>query len=211
MEDELFIHPDNHHIRDNIHYKFEQITDRDLGQMYLIYNKALVVRTSDCIMFFRQEFDNEKRSYFWKSYHKIDIQGTIYFINGNQRIQITTEENIYVYNIDYETLEPTLENVMFNFMECDQMMFGSQRKFCITYKKNEKNFEVRTRKFNTNFRIQLDNDNFEASKGISIFSANVFIVSKDNEIFVYDSITFNKIVKNTIVLKLMPSKTREPN
>ena len=161
--------------------------------MYLIYNKALVVRTSDSIMFFRQVYDNEKRNFFWKSYHQIDIQGTIYFINGNQRIQITSREKIYVYKIDYHSLEPELENVMFNFMECDQMIFGSQRRFCITYKKNEPNFEVRTRKYNNNFKIKIDPDNYEASKGLSIQSEKAFIVSKKNQIFVYDSNGFQRI------------------
>ena len=170
-------------------------------------------------------YDNEKRSFFWKSYHKLDIQGAIYYSSWvNQRIQITTEEKIYVYIIDYETLEPTLENVMFNFMECDQMMFGSQRRFCITYKKNEPNFEIRTRKYNNNFKIQIDNDNFEGSKGINITSENVFIVSNFNKIFVYNSENFQRIKQDkylnscikkpedyTLDLDLFESTTRERN
>ena len=108
--------------------------------MYLIYNKALVVRQSECIAFFKQTLDDEKRSLFWKQYTQIDLQGTIYFIKGNQRIQVTTEEKIYVYKIDYDTLMPELENVMYNYMFCDQMMFGKMRRFNITYRKNEKGY-----------------------------------------------------------------------
>ena len=69
LEDETVFNPDDHQSTENMHYKFEKITHRELGQMYLVYDKALVVRTSDSIMFFRQIFDNEKRSYFWKPYH----------------------------------------------------------------------------------------------------------------------------------------------
>jgi hypothetical protein len=116
-----------------------------------------------------------------------------------------------VYLIDYETLEPTLENVMFNLMECDQMLFGSKRKFCITYKKNEANFEVRTRKYHNDFRILLEDHNFEASKGISISSVEVFIVSKDNCLFVYDSRNFQRIYEETLELKLIESDTKESN
>ena len=65
----MVIDPDDHTNFGNKYYKLEKITDRDLGQMYLIYNKALVVRTSDSIMFFKQIYDNEKRSYFWKPHH----------------------------------------------------------------------------------------------------------------------------------------------
>lgn len=31
---------------------------------------------------------------------------------------------------------PKLENVMTNFMQCSQMMFGSKVKYCVTYKNN---------------------------------------------------------------------------
>jgi hypothetical protein len=42
----------------------------------------------------------------------------IYFIKGNKRIQVTTDEKVYFYLIDPVTFEPTLENVMFNYMNC---------------------------------------------------------------------------------------------
>lgn len=45
-------------------------------------------------------------------------QNTIYFINGNVRIQIVTEEKIYYYLIDRKTLQATLVYVMFNYMKC---------------------------------------------------------------------------------------------
>ena len=35
---------------------------------------------------------------------------------------------------------PNLENVMYNYMSCNQMMIGSMRKYAITYKSNEKTF-----------------------------------------------------------------------
>lgn len=38
--------------------------------------------------------------------------------------------------IDLETFEPKLDNVMYNFMGCSQMMFGSKVKYGITYKTN---------------------------------------------------------------------------
>lgn len=47
------------------------------------------------------------------------MRGFIYFIKGNKRIQITTDDLIYFYLIDPETFEPELENVMFNFMGCN--------------------------------------------------------------------------------------------
>ena len=65
------------------------------------------------------------------------MRGQLYFIKGNIRIQVTTDDRVFFYKIDKETLIPNLENVMFNFMNASQMMFGSKVRFCVTYKQNE--------------------------------------------------------------------------
>ena len=103
--------------------------------MYLIYNKALIVRSSNIIQFFRQERESiESNRLIWKIYKTLNHRGNIYSIKGNSIIQITTSDLIYFYEIDPETLEPTILQVMYNFMDCSQMMFGSKNIYCITYK-----------------------------------------------------------------------------
>lgn len=95
--------------------KCEKITDADLGDMYLLFDQALVVRSSSSILFFK--IDDE--SGLWKEYHRFPkMRGQIYFIRGNIRIQVTTDEMIYFYKIDKETLIPDLENCMANYMQC---------------------------------------------------------------------------------------------
>lgn len=108
----------------------------DLGQMYLIYNTALVARSSSQILFFKLQYDEISDTRKWKQYHSINARGLIYYIKGNIRIQITTDEKIYFYLMNRETCEPILENVMYNYMNCNQMMFGSKVRYCITYKTN---------------------------------------------------------------------------
>jgi len=49
----------------------------------------------------------------------LERRGFIYYIKGNIRIQITTDEKIFFYLIDKETFEPILENVMMNYMACN--------------------------------------------------------------------------------------------
>jgi hypothetical protein len=63
------------------------------------------------------------------------------------RIQITTDEKIFFYFIDEETLEPTLENVMYNYMTCSTMMFGKRVRYGITYKAKERSFNLYRRKY----------------------------------------------------------------
>jgi hypothetical protein len=64
------------------------------------------------------------------------MRGFIYYIKGNVRIQITTDAKIFFYLIEKDTLKPILENAMFNFMNCNQMMFGSKVRYSVTYKTN---------------------------------------------------------------------------
>lgn len=81
--------------------------------MYLLFDQALVVRSSSSILFFK--IDDETG--LWKEYHRFPkMRGQIYFIRGNIRIQVTTDEMIYFYLIDKETLIPELENCMANYM-----------------------------------------------------------------------------------------------
>jgi len=49
------------------------------------------------------------------------MRGQIYFIRGNIRIQITTEQQIYFYLINKQTFLPELENVMYNFIGCSSL------------------------------------------------------------------------------------------
>lgn len=74
--------------------------------MYLIYNKALVARSSSDIVFFKLMKDEENGERVWVQYHTIPTRGFIYFIKGNIRIQIIDDNKISFYSIDKETLEP---------------------------------------------------------------------------------------------------------
>ena len=72
-----------------------------------------MVRSSSSILFFKINEENG----FWEQYEELkDMRGNIYFIRGNIRIQVCTDEYVYFYMIDKETFMPTLENVMYNNM-----------------------------------------------------------------------------------------------
>ena len=101
-----------------LNYRFEQMTDMDLGQMFLLYNKALIARSSSKILFFKIVKDEDTEQKKWTLYHTLQSRGFIYYIKGNIRIQVTTDDQICFYLIDKDTLIPKLENVMFNFMNC---------------------------------------------------------------------------------------------
>lgn len=61
----------------------EKVTDADLGAMYLLFDKALVVRSASSIYFFKIN----PESGLWEEYRRFDnMRGQIYFIRGNVRI-----------------------------------------------------------------------------------------------------------------------------
>ena len=151
--------------------------DKDLGAMFLVYEDALVVRCSSQILFFKLELDDFTGESEWECYHTIDIGGFIYYIQGNKRIQITTDTQIYFYIIDRKTLMPELENVMQNFMNCSQMMFGKAVRYGITYKTNQKSFDVHRRKFEHDYRVNIVDADLDGSRGLPMESMNAFLVS----------------------------------
>ena len=114
----------------------EKLTDQDMGAMYIIFDEALVTRSSGSILFFKlQKEDRFDERQKWTLYQTIDdMRGNIYYIRGNQRIQVVTDEKIYFYLFNKKTLQPTLENVMYNYMNCSQMMFGAKVRYGITFK-----------------------------------------------------------------------------
>ena len=74
-------------IKDVVH---SDCTDMSLGEMFLVFNKALISQSSQEILFFKLDKDDGEDDYTWKQYHSLQHKGTLYFIKGNIRIQVTT-------------------------------------------------------------------------------------------------------------------------
>ena len=184
-------------------HTFQQMFDREFGQMYLINERALVVRSSSQVLFFKQVTDPFTFETEWENYHVLNIRAnSIYWIKGNKRIQITTDKEVFIYLIDPETFEPTLENVIKNFMMCTQMLFGNKVKYGITYKSNEKSFDVWQRKYTHNYSTNVVSNNLEGSLGLPMEGINSFLVSNTKEINVYDLRTYEEIKDAQIKIPL---------
>ena len=155
--------------------------------MYLLFDKALVTRSSNSILFFK--IDEETG--LWTQYEEFNnMRGQIYFIRGNVRIQVTTDDKVYFYMIDKKTLIPKLENVMYNFMGCSQMMFGPLVRYSITYKVNEPNFTIYTRKYYHNFKVAITAQNYEGAMGGDLGMTDEYLLAEKTRICVYDNKTF---------------------
>jgi hypothetical protein len=190
-------------------YTFDCITDTNLGQMVLVYGEALIVSQSKDIVFYKIEVDEDTEERTWKPYFQIVHCGSLYFIKGNIRIQVTTSDKIFFYLIDKNNFMPTLENVMKNYMSCSQMMFGMKVRYSITYKVNEKAFNIYTRRLEHDFKSTISVENFESAIGMELKSTNQFLVTQIDKVFVLDQSTFE--ITDQLPISLMKSTEREPN
>lgn len=89
------------------------------------------------------------------------------------------------------------------------MMFGSKVKYGITYKTNQKSFSIYTKKYLHNFKVNVNPDNLEGSKGLEIVSMNQFLVTKIDKVLIYDCNTYARV--SEIPITLLKTETREPN
>jgi len=64
----------------------QKISTKSFDQMVLIYGEVLVVRSSESILFFKQELDTLSKTEQWIQYHSIKVRAFIYYIKGNIRI-----------------------------------------------------------------------------------------------------------------------------
>ena len=104
---------------------------------------------------------------------------------------------------------PNLENVMYNYMCCNQMMFGSRVRYGISYKQNQKSFDIYRRKYMHNLRVCVNKEDFAGSKALELVSMNVFLVTQIDKVLMIDSDNFQ--VVGQIPITLLKTETREPN
>ena len=91
------------------------------------------------------------------------------------------------------------------------MMFGSKVKYGITYKTNQKSFDVYRRKFEHDFRVTTVELDLDGSRGLPIEDMNAFLITKSDRIEFYDIDTYKEIDECEIIIPLQKSDEREPN
>ena len=118
----------------------------------------------------------------WQVINTIKVRGSISWTTDTNRLEVTTNEQIYFYTIEDETFELTLENVMNNYMSCSQMMIDKSGLYSVAYKTNQKSLDIYSRKYMNDFRVQSISNNFEGSKAIEIESLNLILVTFEDEL-----------------------------
>ena len=74
---------------------------------------------------------------------------------------------------------------------CSNMNFDKNEVFCITYKQNQADFNIYSRKLHHNFKDVVYHDDFENALGINLDKTDeVLVCNKDGNIIVFDSASY---------------------
>ena len=85
------------------------------------------------------------------------------------------------------------------------MMFGSKSKYCITFKMNQRSFDIYRRKYEHNYRVCVVQDNLSGSKCLPMQTANMnaLLVCKNDTIKFYDLDSYKELESCRLTLKLV--------
>lgn len=104
---------------------------------------------------------------------------------------------------------PTLDNVMYNYMDCVQMMIGPKVKYCVTYKNGQRSFNIFRARFQHDFMLNVNDRNFEGAKAIEFETMGTFIVAREDTACIFDSDNYKEL--GHLDITLLKSEEREPN
>ena len=66
------------------------------------------------------------------------------------------------------------------------MMFGSRVRYGVTYKTNQRSFDIYRRKYIHDFKTPVSYDNLEGSTGLELVKINAFLCSKIDKVIIYN-------------------------
>ena len=98
---------------------------------------------------------------------------------------------------------------MYNYMMCNQMMIGAMKRYSITFKQNERSFDIYQRKYMHNLRACVDDGVWEGSQAVEIPKSNLVLISQVDQVIMFDNQDFTRC--GEIPIKLLITETREPN
>lgn len=110
------------------------------------------------------------------------MRGQIFNQPGNDRFSLTTDERIFFYTLEKDSLEVKLNNVMNNFMQCSIMMFESKDRFGISFKLNAPDFVIYARRFFHNFTIHISRADNEGAVGANLSKRGEYVMADKTQV-----------------------------
>lgn len=79
---------------------------------------------------------------------------------------------------------------MYNFINCSTLLIGSMKRYAVGFKASQSNFEVFTRKCYHNFKVCIDNKNFEGAVGCELPLQDSYAMALKLTIRICDEMSF---------------------
>ena len=95
---------------------------------------------------------------------------------------------------------------MYNYMVCNQCMIDSNKRYAVTYKNNNKSFNIYRRKVYHNFKVPVSKENLDGSTALEFESMEIYLVSNSEQVMMYDSNTFREIGKIPVEIPIYVEK-----
>ena len=90
---------------------------------------------------------------------------------------------------------PKKINVMRNFLQCSMAIFGDKGKYCITFKKDQTDFQLFQRKYLHDFKVHVSVHDYERAFGLSVDEIGQFLVASRGNIYCFDSYNYKLLQK----------------
>lgn len=117
----------------------------------------------------------------------------ITWTKDTNRLQVTTKDSIFFYLIDEDSYELVVENVMNNYMTCSYMLIDQSDLYAVAYKTNQKSFDIFSKKYMNDFRVQSIDKNFEGCKAIEVESVGLILASFEDELLWIETKTYQSV------------------
>ena len=82
---------------------------------------------------------------------------------------------------------------MINFIKTSALVLGDNCPYAITFKQNQPNFQMFSRKMHQDFKCNVNHRNLECALGMTIDDVNFFLVAHDELIYMFDDITYQLV------------------
>jgi hypothetical protein len=89
----------------------------------------------------------------------------ISYTHGDYRFQLIQENKIKIYCLEVrdDKFRPVLENTLYNFMKCSQLLLSKNGEFAVSYKHDQDNLYVYERKYFHDFEVKVDSKDYEGT------------------------------------------------
>lgn len=112
-------------------------------------------------------------------------------MNGDYKFQMILDEKILIYKLEPigtgSRFIPVLENSMYNFMGCSQILMSKNGQFAVSFKFHQNNLHLFERKYIHGFKVSVNKKDYEGTIATKVERNSGYILCNDLNIEMFSS------------------------